>query len=155
MTEARIGPEFSKDMKIIDFLSGRRLDDRPEERIRQKYLRILHYEHRYPKETMEREVSIYYGGRELLDDQGNPRRADIVVYEDPTAKTNRDQGRIRIIIETKAPDEDSGHNQLVSYLFVTSANGAVWYNGSQTKYYRRLSIPENKLIAWPGREKAN
>ena len=150
VTEPRVELHFSEEGRLIDFLSGRELEDRPEERVRQTYLQILHFEHRYPKEVMEREVPLYYGGRELTDEHGNPKRADIAVYEDSTAKRNRDQGRIRFLVENKAPDEESGHNQLVSYIVVTSANGAVWYNGSQTKYYRRYSTPENRLVPWPG-----
>lgn len=146
----QVEPEFNDDGQIIDFISGRFLVDRPEERIRQKYLRILHFEYSYPVEVMDREVPIYYGGREIVDSDGNPKRADIVVYEDILAKSTRDQGRIRFVVENKAPDIESGYNQLISYIFVTSANGAVWYNETHTKYYRRLSVPENLLLEWPG-----
>lgn len=45
--------------------------------------------------------------------------------------------------------ETSGYNQLVSYIFNTSANGSVWFNGN-VKYYRRLSNPRNELIFWTG-----
>ncbi len=150
VTTQRFEPEFDADGRIADFLSGVPLEDRPEERVRQKYLGTLHFEHRYPKEVLAREVPIFYGNAVLLDDQGNPRRADIVVYESPQARDARDQGQIRLIVENKAPDETSGHNQLVSYIFNTSANGAVWYKGGQTTYFRRESVPENRLTPWPG-----
>lgn len=142
--------EINDEGQIVDFLDGGVLADRPEERVRQRYLRILHYEHGYAKEVMDREVAIYYGRNPLTDAEGKPRKADIAIYEDQTAKMRHDQGRIRFVVETKAPDEESGHAQLVSYIFNTSANGAVWYNGLQVKYYRRFSVPENKLVAWPG-----
>ena len=142
--------DFDEDKRIIDFLSDTRLEDRPEERVRQKYLKILHFEYHYPKNVLAREVEIYYGGQVLKDPDDNPVRADIAVYENALARTQHDQGRIRFVVEVKAPDETAGHNQLVSYIFNTSANGAVWYNGELTKYYRRLSVPENKLIPWPG-----
>ena len=47
-----------------------------------------------------------------------------------------------------------GYNQLVSYIYNTSASGGVWYNGSGTDfgiaYYRRLHEPHNQLVDWPG-----
>ena len=36
--------------KIICFLTGDKLEPKPEEWVRQKYLRVLHYEYRYPEE---------------------------------------------------------------------------------------------------------
>lgn len=135
--------------QLIDFLTGSKLADRPEERVRQRHLRILQQQHGYPKSVMAREVPIYSGRSQARDHEGNPIFADIVVYESPAACAARDQGEIRLVVENKAPDETSGHNQLVSYIFNTSANGAVWYNGD-TKSYRRLSVPEQKLVPWPG-----
>ena len=135
--------------KIIDFLSGVLLDGTPEEFVRQQYLRVLHFEYQYPKNYLAREVPIYYGSKELRDSEGRPVRADIVIYATAAACKARDQGRIEIIVECKAPNESSGYGQLVSYIFNTSANGGVWYNGD-VKYYRRLSTPKNELIPWTG-----
>ena len=115
--------EFSDDGKLIDFLSSTLLEDRPEERVRQKYLRILSVEYGYEKKQMAREVGIYYGRNELKDANGNPVRADIVVYEDSRACKTKDQGKILFIIECKAPTQTEGYNQLVSYIYNTSASG--------------------------------
>ncbi len=135
--------------KIIDFLTGNALEAKPEEFVRQQYLRVLHFEYQYPKTHLASEVSIYYGSKELKDSEGRPVRADIVIYSTASARTARDQGKIEIIVECKAPNETTGYNQLVSYLFNTSANGGVWFNGN-VKYYRRLSNPRNELIPWTG-----
>ncbi|CAD5980598.1 Restriction enzyme BgcI subunit alpha [Planktothrix tepida] len=135
--------------KIIDFLTGDVLEAKPEEFVRQQYLRVLHFEYQYPKTHLAREVPVYYGSKELKDLEGRPVRADIVIYSTASACTARDQGRIEIIVECKAPNETSGYNQLVSYIFNTSANGGVWFNGD-VKYYRRLSTPRNELIPWIG-----
>lgn len=142
--------EINEDGKIVDFLSGMVLEPKPEEFVRQSFLRILHFEYQYPKNTLAREIAIYYGSKELKDKEGNPVRADIVVYNNAKACTEKDQGKIALLIECKAPNEESGYNQLVSYIFNTSANGGAWYNGDSPKYYRRLSTPENKLIDWTG-----
>lgn len=140
---------LNKDGKIIDFLTEAALEPKPEEFVRQRYLRTLHYEFQYPKTVLSREVPIYYGRKELVDKEGNPVRADIVVYSSAKACSERDQGKIELIVECKAPTEKDGYNQLVSYVFNTSANGAVWFNGS-VKYFRRLSTPTNELIDWIG-----
>lgn len=136
--------------KIIDFLSGVPLEPTPEEFVRQQYLKVLHYEYQYPKNCLAREVPIYYGSKELKDSESRPVRADIVIYSTPRACSSRDQGKIEIIVECKAPNETSGYNQLVSYIFNTSSNGGVWLNGDSIKYYRRLSSPKNDLIPWTG-----
>jgi type I restriction enzyme M protein len=142
--------QVNEDGKIIDFLSDTLLEPGPEEFVRQRYIRVLHYEYQYPKNVLRREVPIYYGSKVLTDKEGHPVRADIVIYNTATACTNRDQGNIAVLIECKAPTEDSGYNQLVSYIFNTSSNGGVWYNGEQIQYFRRLSTPSNQLIPWTG-----
>lgn len=141
--------QLDEDGKIIDFLTGVALEPKPEELVRQRYLRTLHHEYSYPKNVLAREVPIYYGRKEIRDKDGNPVRADIVVYASPKACSERDQGNIELIVECKAPTEKDGYSQLVSYVFNTSSNGAVWYNGN-VKYYRRLSDPKNELIDWVG-----
>ncbi|MGH9686009.1 MAG: restriction endonuclease subunit M [Candidatus Acidiferrales bacterium] len=140
---------LDEDGKIIDFLTESPLEPRPEEFVRQQYLRTLHFEYLYPKNVLAREVPVYYGSKELIDKEGDPVRADIVVYSNQRARTERDQGKIEIIVECKAPSEKAGHNQLVSYVFNTSANGAVWFNGD-VRYFRRLSAPTNQLVDWTG-----
>ena len=141
--------QLNDEGRIVDFLSGDILENKPEEMVRQHYLRVLHYEYHYPKTQLAREVPIYYGRKELIDKNGNPVRADIVIYATAKAKEERNQGQIDLIVECKAPTETDGYNQLVSYVFNTSADGAVWFNGS-IKYFRRLSHPKNELIDWTG-----
>ena len=142
--------ELDDDGKIIDFLDGKLLVAGPEEFVRQKYLRILHFEYQYPKNLLAKEVPIYYGQSELKDKNGNPVRADIVVYRSAKAKKDRNQGAISMVIECKAPTIESGYNQLVSYIYNTSAEGGVWYNGDAPQYFRRLTKPNNDLIDWTG-----
>lgn len=146
----QLGISLTEDGKIVDFLSNTLLEPKPEEFIRQQYMRVLHFEYQYPKSVLARELPIYYGSKELLDNQGTPVRADIVIYKNANACRGRDQGKIELVIECKAPNEESGYSQLVSYIFNTSANGGVWYNGDQVKYFRRLSNPKNELIDWTG-----
>lgn len=142
---------LNEDGKIVDYLSEQPLEPKPEEFVRQRFLRILHMEYQYPKDRLAREVAVHYGRKEAVDSVGNPVRADIVIYSDAKACAKKDQGKIEIIVECKAPNETDGYNQLMSYVFNTSANGAVWYNGTdETRYLRRVSSPTNKLIDWIG-----
>lgn len=145
--------DFDPEGQIIDFLSQRLLVSTPEERVRQQYLKVLHYDYGYKIDQMAREVGILHGRNEIKDKNGNPIRADIVVYKDKRACLDKNQGQILFIVECKAPTEKEGYNQLVSYVYNTSAAGGVWFNGSgdeeEVSYYRRLFEPENKLVPWP------
>jgi len=136
--------EYSDDGRLVDFLDpGVRLIDQKEERRRQQYLRILHYEYGYPKEQMRREFPINIGS-------SAPIFADIAVFRSVEAARDSDQGQIRFCVEVKRDTETEGHNQLVSYVFFTSSEGAVWTNAETVKYYRRFEAPEHRLEGWNG-----
>jgi type I restriction enzyme M protein len=139
-------PEFSEDGRIIDFITGDYLDNRPEELVRQRLQRLLHIQHGYPKNRIAREIPIYYGGKELRDTGGKPVRADVGVFRTVAAARKKDQGQIQIVCETKQPKRKNGYNQLVSYIFNTSADGAIWFNSEDLRVWRRV---ENKLYEWP------
>jgi len=145
---------YDENSQILDFLSGTPLDETPEEFVRQRFLRILHYEYGYPIDFMRREVSIQSGSKELTDVHDNPIRADIVVYRNKNACLQRNQGQIHFVVECKSPTGKAGYNQLVSYIYNTSAEGGVWFNGSgdddEIQYYRRFSTPTTELKSWIG-----
>lgn len=148
--------DFNEDGKIVDFLdSTTLLEDRPEERVRQAFLKHLHFDLGYPRDVMRREVPIYSGQSEVRDQQGNPIRADIVVYLDRPAAATRDQGRMKFVVECKRPDVDSGYNQLVSYIYNTSAGGGVWTNGSDMQAYKRVNQPHSALNQAPQTPRAD
>jgi type I restriction enzyme M protein len=132
---------FTGDGKIVDFLEpATSRPNTPEERVRQNYARTLFYQYGYPKDHMVLSAPINIGR--------DKKFADIVIYHDATAARMRDQGRIRLVVETKAPDEKTGYGQLVSYISGSSAEGGVWINETDPpQYYRRVS---GKLESWPG-----
>lgn len=132
---------FTGDGRVVDFLDeSLTRPDTPEERVRQNYVRTLFYQYGYPKTVMVLGASINIG-RER-------KYADIVVYHDAPAAQRRDQGRIKLIVETKARDEKTGYGQLVSYISASSAEGGVWINETDPpKYYRQIS---GELREWPG-----
>jgi len=142
--------EINDEGKIIDFLDGNPLQAGQEEFVRQRFLRILHFEYQYPKNVLAKEVAIKYGHSEMKDAEANNVRADIVVYRNAKAKRDKNQGAISMLVECKAPNLDTGYNQLVSYIYNTSAEGGVWFNGDSLQYYRRLREPNNDLVEWTG-----
>ena len=136
--------EYTGDGRLVDFLdSSKFLEDHKEERRRQQYLRILHYEYGYPKAQMRREFPINIGS-------STPIYADIAVFRSIQSARTSDQGQIRFCVEVKPDNETAGHNQLVSYVFFTSAEGAVWTNAEEVRYYRRFDEPEHHLESWNG-----
>jgi type I restriction enzyme M protein len=131
---------LTADGKIVDFLDpDNARPNLPEEHVRQTYARKLHYEYGYAKELMLLNAPIQIGSE--------TKYADIVVYQDSLARERKDQAKIRIVVETKAPDIKTGQRQLQSYIFASAAEGGVWLNQTDApRYFRRSG---NKLDEWP------
>lgn len=138
-------PEFNENGRIVDYINGDLLEDKPEERVRQRLQRLLHIQYEYPKNRIAREIPIFYGSKEIKDAEGRPIRADVGVFRTVEAARKKDQGQVQLIAETKRPKKEEGYAQLVSYIFNTSSDGAVWYNGD-IRIWRRL---DHKLDPWP------
>jgi type I restriction enzyme M protein len=132
---------LAADGRIVDFLDlSVHRPNTPEERVRQNYGRTLFYQYGYPKSRIAFGAPINIGSE--------TRFADIVVYQTDLAAQQRDQARIHLIVETKAPNEKGGVAQLKSYIFASSAEGGVWLNETDTpKYFYRVG---GKLSEWPG-----
>ena len=125
-----------KENIIKDYLTGKELDitHKPEEIVRQNYLRVLHEEYGYPKECMAKEIPIKNGSSEVCDVvTGKPKRADIVIYKDSSQKYDE----IYIIVECKQPEINDGEVQAKSYGNCTTASIVVWTNGEDIKYWER------------------
>ena len=136
-----VRPALNDEGKYVCLTDGTALPATPEETVRQEFIAILMNEYGYPANRIRREVPIYHGSSELMDRDGAPVRADLVVYANRTAAAKRDQGQIVFVVECKKPDEKSGYAQLVSYIFSTNAPGGVWTNGTEgehadTRFYR-------------------
>lgn len=96
---------------------------KPEEIVRQLYLRKLIEEYQYPQKRIQLEYPIRFG-REV-------KSADIVVFD-------KDRPTVEyIIIEVKKPKEKDGKEQLKSYCNATGAPIAVWTNGDKISRYNR------------------
>jgi type I restriction enzyme M protein len=93
---------------------------KPEEIVRQLYLRLLIEHYGYPRDriTLERAVTMGGGVHE--------KRADIVISEKDSLDTDY------IIIEVKKANRKDGLEQLKSYCNATGSPIGVWTNGAQT-----------------------
>lgn len=129
--------------RLVDFVEpAKSRANTPEERVRQVYARTLHYDYGYPTSVMVIEAPIQIGSQATS--------ADIVVYRSEAAARTRDQSRIRLVVETKAPNRRSGLGQLQSYIFASSAEGGVWINQTDAPvYWRRETEPRPELREWP------
>lgn len=141
-----LDPEFNENGRIVDFVSGDLLEDKPEERVRQRLERLLHIQYEYPKNRIAREIPVYYGSSEVRDSEGRPIRADVGVFRNVEAARRKDQGQIQLIAETKRSKREEGYGQLVSYIFNTSSEGAIWFNGDDLRVWRRV---DHTLDEWP------
>jgi type I restriction enzyme M protein len=96
---------------------------KPEEVVRQLYLRRLTKDYGYPKNRIAVEFPVAFGSEKKF--------ADIVVLDKdhPTSAY--------IIIELKKPRWKEGKDQLKSYCHATGAPIGVWTNGGQVSYYHR------------------
>ena len=131
---------LTSDRRIIDFLDPSiTRPNTPEEHVRQIYARKLHFEYGYPTNVLVFNAPIQIGSA--------TRYADIAVYHNESAALRTDQGQIRLIAETKAPDVRSGVDQLRSYIFASSADGGVWINETDAPHY--LHRVGRKLEPWP------
>ncbi len=121
--------------KIICYIRGVEIVETPEEKVRQEYARRLVEEYGYPKEFIDVEVPIQLGRDES-------KKADIVVYRSRQDREKRENHYI--IIECKEPDIKfpDGEKQLKSYINATTAQIAVWTNGVEFKYWKRLKEPD-------------
>jgi type I restriction enzyme M protein len=96
---------------------------KPEEVIRQLYLRVLNGRYGYPFSRMEVEYSVSFGREK--------KKADLVIFDQDRPEVPY------IIIELKKPKLKEGKDQLKSYCNATGDPMAIWTNGEQISYYQR------------------
>ncbi|HYT42860.1 MAG TPA: type I restriction enzyme HsdR N-terminal domain-containing protein, partial [Methylomirabilota bacterium] len=100
-----------------------KVNNKPEEKVRQWWLYRLKEVYGYPFEQMAVEVSVRVGSGEAK------KKADIVVY------TNLSTTIPRIFIEVKKPKRKDGVEQLQVYMNATSCRLGLWSNGEPPHVY--------------------
>lgn len=98
---------------------------KPEEIVRQLYIRRLIKDYGYPKDRIFVEKGVYFGSSMA------EKRADIVVCEDGDPDT------AYIIIECKKPKRRDGLEQLKSYCNAEGSPIGVWTNGGEIVFLNR------------------
>lgn len=98
---------------------------KPEEIVRQLYLRKLMDEYGYHRDRIALEKRVYFGS------SVHEKAADIVVWEKGTTDTPY------IIVECKKPKRKDGLEQLKSYCNAEGSPIGVWTNGGETIYLHR------------------
>lgn len=118
---------FDKDGRtyLTDAISGRPRPAKPEEIVRQLYVRKLMNEYGYTKDRIALEKQVYFGS------SIHEKAADIVIWEKDTTETPY------IIVECKKPKRKDGLEQLKSYCNAEGSPIGVWTNGGETIYLHR------------------
>jgi type I restriction enzyme M protein len=98
---------------------------KPEEIVRQLYLRKLIHEYGYPVDRIAVEKGVYFGS------SMHEKRADIVIFEKDAPDTPY------IIVECKKPKRKDGLEQLKSYCNAEGSPIGVWTNGGEALYLHR------------------
>jgi type I restriction enzyme M protein len=112
--------------KIVDFLTGRAVNDTPEEYVRQNLEKALVRQYRYSATDCTPEFSIKIGSAK--------KRVDIAVF---TPGDDHHQSHIRMILETKKAgtspkDRNDGIGQLQSYMAACpNSEYGLWTNGEE------------------------
>ncbi len=108
---------------VEDYLTGKKIENTPEEPNRQAILKILHEDYGYPKHLMIKE----FGVKKRPSDTKRSVPVDVAVFESEEDIRNR---RPKIFIETKRPNYNLGKEQLKDYLtFERNTSFGIWYNG--------------------------
>lgn len=129
-----------KEGYVKDFISGDWIKDKPEERVRQTYLKKLVEEYGYDPTNIKTEIPIKSGQTETK------KPADIVIFD---GKGFDPGSHAYIIVEVKRMDRKDGKEQLISYVNSTTAEFAVWFNGKEIAYYQRFREPKHEFIDIP------
>ncbi len=107
------------------FGSNRERPAKPEEIVRQLYLRKLIHEYGYPRDRIGVERGVYFGS------SMHEKRADIVIFDKNAPDTPY------IIVECKKPKRKQGLEQLKSYCNAEGSPIGVWTNGGEVLYLHR------------------
>jgi type I restriction enzyme M protein len=113
---------FSKQGKpyLKCYATGKERPAKPEEIVRQLYVKMLMDDYGYPAERIAIEKPVQFGSAV------HEKAADIVIWDKDAPNT------AHIIIECKKPKRSDGLEQLKSYCHAEGAPIGVWTNGGET-----------------------
>lgn len=124
-----VEPIEIKEGYLIDYISGKKVKDTPEEREAvQVFSKVLVEDYGYPKEHIQTRPQ--WRVKVRPSDKKKEYPVDIAVFGNST-KTD---DNIELIIECKKKDRKDGRSQLEDYLRFSKARLGVWFNGDQRLY---------------------
>lgn len=126
---------FEKNGKpyLVCFGSDIERPAKPEEIVRQLFIRKLIQEYSYPKQRIGVEKEVWFGSAV------HEKSADIIVYQ-------KDMEHLYIIVEVKKPKREDGIQQLKSYCNAEGSPIGVWTNGSEIIILHREETIERPNI---------
>src|SRR5260370_5536863 len=135
--------------KIVDFLTGRAVNDTPEEYVRQNLEKALVRQYRYSPTDCSPEFAIKVGSAR--------KRVDIAVFK---PVNQHEQSSIFLILETKkagtsSRDRNEGIGQLQSYMAACpNAEYGLWTNGDERHCYAKRvlkgTVTFEEIVDIPG-----
>ena len=118
--------------KIIDYISGKEVIDKPEEiEAVQPFARTLVEDYGYPKKYIQTHPQFRVKVRPSDTKKEYP--VDIVIFQ----SENKKDGEEQIVVECKKKNESDGIGQLEDYLRFCRATIGVWFNGDELRYIRK------------------
>ncbi len=130
MAKKIIDTEEKKDNRLLDFITGEAISNKPENReAKVPFEMRLVDEYDYKKSDIQPEFRVQKGSALI-----GP--ADIVIFDEGKPHT---QDNIFIIVECKKKNRKDGLEQLKTYLAgCENAQYGVWFNGEEVLYLKRL-----------------
>lgn len=123
----------SEDGYLTDFISGKRVRDRPEEREAvQVFSKVLVEDYGYPKHHIQTRPQWHV--KVSPSDTRKAYPVDIAVF---TEADHRDDN-VHIIVEAKRPNRKDGQKQLQDYLRFSEARIGVWFNGKARLFLKKI-----------------
>ena len=127
-----VNDEGKQVARVNCIIREKEIEVKPEEVVRQLYVRKLIEEYGYPKERIELEKIVPMG-------RDQDKRADIVIYEDEHKTAPY------IVVECKAPGKEKVKGQLEGYCKTLGASIAIELDGGKVKeYYFNRQSSQNK-----------
>lgn len=121
--------------RIIDFVSGKPVEAKPEEmEAVQPFCRMLVEDYHYPKKEIIAHPQLRVRANPS-DSQGYP--VDIAVFEGKGTGNEK----LKMIVECKRKTRKEGREQLELYLKFCEAEIGVWYNGNESLYLKKVEEP--------------
>ncbi|MCY4162161.1 MAG: N-6 DNA methylase [Flavobacteriaceae bacterium] len=127
-------------MKIVDYVSGKEINAKPEEiESVQVMSKLLVEEYGYPKENIKTHPQ--YRVKKTPSDKSKSYPVDIAVFN----SSQKNESTAYILVECKRKNRKDGIDQLRDYLTFSQAKLGIWFNGEE-RYFTRKIISNGNIV---------